>query len=186
MKTDTKGLSSDGSRVGFIYGLMAEFNFGGNYAFATGIDVAYRGGKFKQSVITGDTTTNISSTDNLEYIEIPLTLKFKTNEIGMKTYYLQAGVSPGFNIRARADYSTTTQISGGSSNSTSSTDNNISSSINSFNLSMVIGGGLEFSLSGNTAFMAGITFSNGLLDVLDDSNTKADSNYLALTLGVLF
>jgi hypothetical protein len=51
---------------------------------------------------------------------------------------------------------------------------------------MVISGGVEFSLSGNTAFMVGITFSNGLLDVLEDSNTKADSNYLALTLGVLF
>jgi hypothetical protein len=186
MKTDTKGLSSDGSRAGFVYGLMAEFNFGGNYAFVTGIDVSYRGGKFKQSITVNDTITNTSSTNKLEYIELPLTLKFKTNEIGMKTYYLQAGVSPGFNIRARADYSTTTQVSGGPSSSTSSTDNNISSAINSFNLSMVISGGVEFSLSGNTAFMVGITFSNGLLDVLEDSNTKADSNYLALTLGVLF
>jgi opacity protein-like surface antigen len=184
-KSDTKGLNSDGSRLGFIYGLIAEFNFGKNYAFATGIDVAYRGGKFKQSVETPGNTL-ITSTDlRLQYIELPLTLKFKTNEIGYITYYLQAGVSMGFNIRSRADIHIDHQ-SMGTTQSSDSSDVDIDDSINAFNLCMVLGGGIEYSLSGNTALLAGITFSNGLLDVLDDSEAKATSNYLALTIGVLF
>jgi opacity protein-like surface antigen len=185
MKSDTKDLKSDGSRLGFIYGLITEFNFGKNYAFATGIEVAYRGGNFKQSIETPGLITNISTEAKLEYIEIPLTLKFKTNEIGSITYYLQAGIQPGFNIRARGDYSIDFQ-SNGVTKHEDSTDIDIMDSINAFNLSMIIGGGLEYSLSGNTAFLAGITFSNGLLDVLDNSDAKASSNYLALQVGILF
>jgi hypothetical protein len=185
-KSDTKEVNSDGSRLGFIYGLITEFNFGKNYAFATGLEVAYRGGKFKKSITDTSKTTNYSIIDKLEYLEIPLTLKFKTNEIGAITYYLQAGVQPGFNIRAREDYTITVQPKSGSSTSSDSTDIDIMKDINSFNMSMIVSGGLEYNLSGNTSFMGGITFSNGLLDVLDGSNAKANSNYLALTLGILF
>jgi hypothetical protein len=184
-KSDTKGLQSDGSKVGFAYGLVAEFNFGKNYAFATGLEVAYRGGKFKSEVTTPGLTMVTSTTANLEYLEIPITLKFKTNEIGAMTYYLQAGIQPGFNIRARADYSKDLQ-SNGTTNHSDSSDIDIMDATNSFNLSMVIGGGLEYNLSGNTSLMAGVTFSNGLLDVLDDSDAKASSNYLGLVLGILF
>jgi opacity protein-like surface antigen len=185
MKSDTKELKSDGSRLGFIYGLITEFNFGKNYAFASGIEVAYRGGKFKESIETPGLITNTSSDVKLQYVEIPLTLKFKTNEIGAITYYLQAGVQPGFNIRARADYSIDFQSSGTTKHE-DSTDIDIMDSINAFNLSMIVGGGLEYSLSGNTAFLVGITFSNGLLDVFDDSDAKASSNYVALQVGILF
>jgi hypothetical protein len=184
-KSDTKGLNSDGSKIGFIYGLITEFNFAKNYAFATGIEVAYRGGKFKESVETPGNILVTSSELSLQYLELPLTLKFKTNEIGYITYYLQAGVSMGFNIRSRADFHFDHQ-STGTTQSSDSSDVDIDDLINSFNLCMVIGGGIEYSLSGNTAFMAGITFSNGLLDVLDDAEAKATSNYLALTLGILF
>jgi hypothetical protein len=94
-KSDTKDLNSDGSKVGFAYGLITEFNFGKNYAFATGIDVTYRGGKFKQVIETPGNSTVSKTTVNLQYVELPVTLKFKTNEIGAMTYYLQAGISMG-------------------------------------------------------------------------------------------
>jgi hypothetical protein len=193
LKPDTKDLKSDGSSIGFIYGLVTEFNFAKNYAFATGIEVAYRGGKTKYftSVVTPGLTTNtsIKSVYKLEYIEIPLTLKFKTNEIGMMTYYLQGGVSPGFNIRSRSDndYDFQFQSTGTTKDSTASVnDVDIKDNINAFNLSMVIGGGLEYSLSGNTSLLVGISFSNGLLDVFEGSAATAKSNYLALNLGILF
>jgi opacity protein-like surface antigen len=184
-KSDTKGLSSDGTRLGFIYGLVTEFNFGKNYAFATGLEVAYRGGKFKQSLETPGLTVVSSITEKLEYLEIPITLKFKTNEIGAMTYYLQAGIEPGFNIRARADFSMDMQ-SNGTTQHADSNDIDIMDGINAFNLSMVIGGGLEYRLSGNTAVLVGLSFSNGLMDVVDGSEAKANSNYLALNLGILF
>ena len=38
----------------------------------------------------------------LKYLEIPLTLRLRTNEIGYITYWVQVGVGLGFNIKARA------------------------------------------------------------------------------------
>jgi opacity protein-like surface antigen len=184
--TDTKGFESSGTKLGFSYGLITEFNFTPNYAFATGVDITYRGGNSKYSFKANDsTTTNIEEKYNLQYVEIPLTLKLKTNEIGYLTYFLQFGVAPGFNIRAKSDRKITTQT--GSNISTESEDNvDIKDDINNFNLSMIIAGGLEYTLSGSTVLLAGITFNNGFLDILDDSAIKANSDYLALTVGVLF
>lgn len=194
LRTDTKGLEGNGSKLGFTYGLITEFNFADRYSFATGIDVAYRGGKLKNLITIkngtgGDSTISTESNSTLQYIEIPITLKLKTNEIGYLTYYLQAGLAPGINIRSRQNNNISTQsVNNGTTTNYSSSekDVDIKSDINTFNLSMVIGGGVEYTLSGSTVLLAGIQFNNGFLDVLDNKNAKANSNYLALTLGILF
>ncbi len=184
--SDTKGYESSGTKLGFSYGLITEFNFSTHYAFATGIDITYRGGKSKYSSSLNDSTTVVSEAElTLQYIELPITLKLKTNEIGYITYFLQFGVAPGINIRSKANVKTTTQI--GSNTITASEDDvDIKDGINNFNLSMIIAGGIEYTLSGSTVLLAGITFNNGFLDIDDSSNIKAHSDFLALTVGVLF
>ncbi len=57
-------LDNDGSKIGFAYGLIADINFTNNYAFETGIDVTYRGGKLKYMDIYKMKTV-------LQYIELP-------------------------------------------------------------------------------------------------------------------
>jgi hypothetical protein len=193
LRSDTKGFDSDGSKTGFIYGLITDFNFASRYAFSTGIDIDYRGGKFKtvqelKNTSNEDSVISTNSTFSLQYIEIPITLKFKTNEIGSITYYMQIGVSPGFNIRARGDYESTTQntVSGTVYKSNASDEKvDIQENINNLNVSMILGGGLEYTLSGSTVLIGGIQFSNGFTDVFD-TDAKVNSNYLALTLGILF
>ena len=194
LRSDTPGYTSDGSKFGFSYGLMTEFKFAPNYAFATGIDISYRGGKFKTVTDiknpSGGDSLNISNASSytLQYIEIPLTLKLKTNEIGYLSYYLQAGVAPGWNIRARQNFTTTTQITSGGSTITSSATGegvDIKDDINNLNFSMIIGGGVEYTISGSTVLLAGLQFNNGFIDVFD-GDAKVNSNFLALTLGVLF
>lgn len=184
LRTDSKNFSTNGSKFGFSYGLMTEFNFTKRYAFATGIDVAYRGGKLK-SIITDTMTTTIEQAMTLQYVELPLTLKLKTNEIGYLTYYLQIGVSPGVNIRSKADVKTSTQYNGATT-SASEDGIDIKKDINSFNLSMIIGGGVEYTLSGSTTLLLGVQFNNGFMDIADGDDLKANSNYLALTVGILF
>jgi len=199
LRSDTKGYDSNGSKFGFSYGLITEFNFADNYAFATGIDITYRGGKFKSvesesikdmnnldSIVI---TTSTSSSYTIQYIELPITLKLKTNEIGYLTYFLQAGVAPGINIRARKSFTAdiqTTPVGGSTASSSAEGDKiDVQDDINRFNLSMIIGGGVEYTLSGHTVFLGGIQFNNGFLDVFDN-DAKVNSNYLALTLAVLF
>ena len=96
-------------------------------------------------------------------------------------------MAPGINIRARNDVKSSTQVkTTGVVTTYESTNDDISSSINTLNLSMIIGGGVEYTLSGSTVLLAGIQFNNGFLDVDDRTDYKVNSNYLALTIGILF
>jgi hypothetical protein len=185
LRTDAPEFKSDGSTFGFSYGLITEFNFATNYAFATGIDVNYRGGKLKSQETEGDTTFIIKVSNSLQYVEIPISLKLKTNQIGYLTYYLQAGVAPGYNIRANADVETTITTTSGVNVSEEASNQDVQENINAFNLSMIIGGGIEYTMTGSTVLLAGIQFNNGFLDVFD-TDLKSNSNSLALTVGVLF
>lgn len=181
VKPDTKPYSSAGVDVGFNYGIITDFGFTENYSFSTGIDVSYKGGCLDYV----DTITTSTTDYRLQYIEIPLTLKMRTNEIGYITYFGQFGFAPGINLRARADITSTTTV-----NNTTTIinleDEDIKDDINVFSTSMIIAIGMEYSLGGKTSFMAGFTFNNGFIDILDDKDSKAITNYLALTLGVLF
>jgi hypothetical protein len=155
----SENLDNDGSKIGFAYGLMADFNFSNNYAFGTGIDVTYRGGKLKYQ-----DTYKLKTV--LQYIELPITLKLKTNEIGYMTYFGRVGFAPGINIKTDGDFK--------------------KSDINPINMALIVGLGAQYSLGGKTALLMGITFNNGFLDVVKEKDAKAISNFLALDLGVMF
>ncbi len=159
-KAEGPGLESGGSKLGFAYGLIADINFAPNYAFETGIDVTYRGGKVKVEGI--DEKSDIT----LQYIELPLTLKLKTNEIGYLTYFGRVGFAPGVNIRASNDIS--------------------KKDVNPINLSLIVGLGAQYSLGGKTSALVGITFNNGFLDVAKEDNFKLASSFIALDLGIMF
>ncbi len=165
-KPSGTGLESDGGKIGFAYGLIADINFAKNYSFETGIDVTYRGGKTKYVYTDASGTYVAKSNITLQYIELPLTLKLKTNEIGYLTYFGRIGFAPGVNIRASKDIS--------------------KSNVNPINLSMIIGLGTQYSLGGKTAALVGITYNNGFLDVDKRSGSKLTSSFIALDLGIMF
>lgn len=180
MKVTTSGVSSDASKIGFSYGIVTEFAFNKaeNYAFATGVQASYRGG----SILYHDTTTIKLG---LQYLEIPITLKMKTNEIGAIKYFGQFGVVPGINIKAAANSST--KIAGG--NNLSIDYKNYQSHINPITLSLLIALGFEYNLTGTTSGFVSIDFNNGLIDIIrdrSDLNADAISNLLELKVGILF
>ena len=53
-------------------------------------------------------------------------------------------------------------------------------------LSYFIGGGLEYSLGGNTALVGGIYFTSGIWDVSSNSDYKAEISSISLRLGIKF
>lgn len=178
LKSETKSIESDGSRLGFAYGLMADYHFSKNYALATGIEVSYRGGKTKaEEEITPGTINSYKQSLTLQYIELPIAMKLKTNEIGYITYFGKFGFAPGINIKAKAD----NEVNGEKED-----DVSIKSDINAFNLSFLAGLGAQYSLGGKTAVLMGITFNNGFLDIDDTEGYKATSSFLALDLGIMF
>lgn len=165
-KAEGTGIESDGAKVGFAYGLIADINFAKNYSFETGIDVTYRGGKTKSvytdTLVTYEAKRNIT----LQYIELPITLKLKTNEIGYMTYFGRVGFAPGVNIRASNDIS--------------------KKDVNAFNLSLIVGLGAQYSLGGKTAALLGLTYNNGFLDIDKNNGSKLASSFIALDLGIMF
>ncbi|PIY03743.1 MAG: hypothetical protein COZ21_08445, partial [Bacteroidetes bacterium CG_4_10_14_3_um_filter_31_20] len=113
LKPDTKNITSDGSRFGFGFGIPVDFNFSKNFAFSTGIAYTNLGGslKYLDSIPKFEADTIYSLVKNTvvkyktSFIEIPLSLKGKTNEIGYITYFLKAGISPQFRFKAKGDIS---------------------------------------------------------------------------------
>ncbi|MFN8153881.1 MAG: porin family protein [Bacteroidia bacterium] len=175
IKPDKKGLERDGYRLGFGYGVQMEFRIQENYAIASGVQISYRGGNIKYnfedtgSVVIPDPVINYK----LQYVEIPIALKMKTNEFKKFRYYGMFGFSPGYIIRSKYD--------------TEKEDNlDAKEAMNEFNINMLIGAGLEYTISGTTVLTGGIEFNNGFFDVFDGDDAKGVTNYLGLNLGVLF
>ncbi len=204
IKPDTRGLSSDGNNLGYTFGLMAEFPVGttGNYRFATGLNLNYIGGKWSQDYTyfealgAPEKTTKLETDATLGYIELPLTMKMMTNEIGYMRYYGQVGIGMAFNIRAKADITYPVFYAPPGEAFVERfdiiEDEDIQDRINFFKASLIVGGGMEYNFSGNTSMLVGITYNNGFLNVLKDvevgdgKKAKAFANYIELTLGIFF
>ena len=192
MKPDTEDYEREGIRLGFSYGLLAEFLLAEHYSFATGVHVSYFGGKLKfphYKEIDEQPYIEKERIYRLQNLEIPVTLKMKTREIGYNTYFAKFGFGGSVNLKATAD----DRFTNPDGSSITLNDLNIKNEIPLMRVSMILGAGTEYSLGGNTSLVGGITFNNGFTNILKGNNNLppnrkkvARSNYLEVTLGILF
>jgi hypothetical protein len=183
MVPDTKTTLSKGAVMGVNAGMGMDMYFAENYAFSTGLTINNIGGKLQYpdsvsfSLSTGKVFVQSGNTITyrLQYINIPLGLKFKSNEIGYTTYYANLGVSPMVNIRDRA-----------SDASGVLNKDNISEDIMLFNMNYFINLGVQYSLGGTTAFTGGLGYSSGFADVTSRAADKITINTFTIKLGILF
>lgn len=185
LKPNSNGIKGDDVKLGFSYGLIFDLNFTKNYALGMGLEVAYRGGRMK--VNSTANSQEVPVTYNFQYLQLPVTLKLKTNEIGYFTYFGQVGIETGFNMQGRGTDVNTYPLT--------SNKENIRSQLNAFNLALLIQAGAEFSLGGNASLMVSAYFSNGFVNLFRQSkinNSSAYSKYdvrsngLGLNIGFLF
>ena len=190
MKPDVKEIESKGPRGGYGFGLMFDFRFGDNYSLTSGFNLNYGGGKlefqdsiqFEHDKRTGENFDTIVPgtiiTYKLGYMEIPITLLLKTNEIGYITYFGQIGLSSQIRIKAKGDAASLGegQIDNG----------DFKKEVRIFNFGLLVGGGIEYSLGGNTALIIGLLYNWGFVDVIDKDKPKVSMNSLALRVGVMF
>lgn len=206
-------VNNEGARIGFNYGFLADFTLGTNerYAFSTGITHRLAGYNLSQEVpdtASGSGMVSANETIKLQYIEIPLTLRLRTNEIGYITYYGQFGFVPGVLVSSRIDQSYGSPYNDDNRYpNLNFEDKKIGKDLKGedidtenagfFNLSLHFGIGMEYSIGGATALMGGLYFNNGFLNTytpIDELNQDAElarnesiklSNF-GLRLGVLF
>jgi hypothetical protein len=113
-----------------------------------------------------------NSSYKLTYIQLPVGLKFLSNEIGYTTFYAHLGFLPEFCVDAKLELDR---------------DENIYDDMNLFNLSYYFGGGIEYSLGGSTAINIGLIYKNGFVDITDTKpNDKVTMSNIAFRAGLIF
>jgi hypothetical protein len=206
LRAQTANIAPSGSKLGFGYGLMAEKNILGSekYALTAGIDVNNYGFKVKYDELIYDTLTtatfpNVLYKYNLQYLDLPVSLKFKTNEIGYFSYYGSFGIKPSFLLSSKAAVENapiTDEIIRTNDNTYDKYDFRqridgqtlaFKDDVWRFRTALIIGGGIEYSLNGGrNTLLAGIVWDQGFTGVLQDKQTKARNSYVALNIGFFF
>lgn len=196
MQPNSLNYKSDGVVLGYTYGLIGDFAIGGSghYFLNVGLQFKNTGGKltYDDKVDydgSGLNNATVYRRYNLNYVSIPLTFKLKTAQFGRMTYYGNFGIDNSIRTKARAN--DTYKLA--NSSEVSPKEFKINKEVSLFKESIIIGGGAEYTISGNTKAFAGIIFYNGFTDVLSGSNTKfptvkenAVNKSLELVIGISF
>jgi len=185
--TNAEHFDNKGVKPGFSWGFVADFFLMENYSITTGFDMVFLNGKLSYPY-TGDgdptvTVDYITNTFKTRYIQLPVVLTMKTNEIKGLRYYGQIGGALGFLISAREE--------GDFAGETIKKSN--SEMVNLLRGSFIFGAGIEYPISGSTYIRTGIQFNNGFTNVLKGNNevysdikNQARSQFFELNLCIIF
>lgn len=185
MKSKSDNLDGKGTRMGFDWGFVGEFYIVENYAIATGFNINFINTKYD----VGSSIAKIKRELNTQYVEIPIILKMKTNEIGgFLRIYGEVGYGISFLLDAEADdklYLLNEKIG--------SEKHHVKDQIKNTRSALIIGAGVEVPIGGSTFIYGGLRFNNCFASVLKDQKfedyrfeQKGISNILALKLGLMF
>ncbi len=195
MKAENSKVNSGKVRMGLEYGLMMDINFSPNYILATGITATLNGGNLiytDSSLMRSATDTlllgDVNAKFKLQYINLPVVFKMRTNDIGNFRYYGGIGLVPGFRFKARVDAESRGNPIFENANIVKrkdQTDNAFRSTF--FDLSLHVEGGIEFPLNGKTSLIAGIFYRNGFVNVTKDrDDDRISLNNAGMRIGILF
>ena len=194
LASDNGNMTVEGKSLQFGYGLNFDIFFAENYAIGTGLNINNTGGKYSYfAEFTGDEDNSITNVKQvglisrdlrLQYLQIPLTFKMKTNEIGYITYWGQFGIGLNMNLKALSDddidflkYQKTDFVWTTSNRESTSIDkNDIKNEVNIFSSNLIFAAGIEYNISGNTSILAGLTFQNGFTDALKGNGVVKDQS----------
>lgn len=187
--------SSDGdianaqAGMGVNYGIEADMFIKGNerYCLNTGILVSTQsfsmlyGENVNNFELMGETVVPPIAFDyTLNNIQIPFDIKLRSDQFNRLAFYGQFGLSTYFNINASVNTS---------NDSFNLNGDKLTTVANVFNAAMLMGGGFEYDLGGNTALVLGFQYQNGLTDIteikgLEDEKTTVSS--VKFVIGLMF
>lgn len=165
-------VKSDGSVLGYSWGLMADYFFTDNYAVATGFYLTNTGGHL---VATSTKTSPGTGTRNLveladfkyflQYAEVPFNIKFRSDELASSRVHVfgQMGLTAGLNISKKATYRVVYLDDNGQRQQIGEDRERLTGglSIAPLMIQLNIGGGAEFELTEKIAAYLGVFFNNG-------------------------
>ncbi len=191
--SDNSTSLNDGAKISLKGGILVDYRLLENYYFSTGINFNNMRGAIEYTesnipfetsietyILNNDTEkSNVTVDYQINYLEIPLGLKLRTNEIGYFTYHATFGLRTLFNTKALA-----------SANQQAIDKENISKEVNFFHLGGFIGAGVEYAISRNFIVHGGLHYNAGFTDMTSTNkksfSDKVSLNGIALQVGVLF
>jgi len=149
-QSDTYQIENDGSKLKFRFGIISDFLITNNYYFSTGLLYAPKRVALKYKPI--GMNTELEEYD-LQYLQIPLTMKLYTNEITLDTKLF-------FNLGANLEIAISEKFD---------KDNILIEDFKFFDTSLVLGVGIERKIGTNTAAYGGISYNRGLVNPINKS-----------------
>lgn len=202
-----KNTVNDGIKAGFAYGVMGDYYFDEDHKYALSTEILLSTVRTSFNLnsdqsFTGDTSNTILQGLNydykVQYLEIPVSIKFRTKDIGNMAYWGNFGFSPGFALNARTSITASNMPAAIADldptdyrvNADEGDDfavTNFDDKVFLVRFPLIIGGGVEYKMAGNTAIQGGIRYANTFTDMfVKDKDVVAKNNYFAISLGVLF
>jgi len=172
----------NGLSTGFSYGLMSDFEFAENYCFATGLTITTINGSgtilnYQPFHAPSATNADYDVKYKMQYLQIPLSIKLKTDEKDDMKFYGQFGLTTDFRIGARYDVE--------KGNTPLADDVKATDYTKFLRAGMIIGGGVEYRMSGKTSLLGGLTYNNGLTNIAKKPHT-VKNHYVGINIGVFF
>jgi len=187
LKSDLKENQTGPVFLGYSAGVDFDYFFDSNYGFSTGLSLERTGGSLTytdEQVIhfTAGYDTMAPGTKmtyQLQYLDIPLGLKFTSTEIGYTTVFADVGLNILINTKSTA----------------TSTDNNyvkepLPEEIPLFNIAYHVEVGIMYSFGNNLSLIVAAEYRNTFLDLTRDLGAPfADNthiNQIGLKVGLAF
>lgn len=192
VKPESDGFSRDGMKIGFDWGIVGEFNILDNYAFTTGFNVNFMYGDYVfPSFTEAGNAVEVHRSVKAKYIEIPLILKMRTNELNNFGLRIYGEVGYGFGIKMSVNADDNYYVGNTQVDNTDLRDPD--EEFKTIRSALILGAGVEIPLGGSTFIVAGIQFNNNFNNILkevvvnnEDFEQKAIVNFLGLKLGLMF
>lgn len=194
---DAKNYESDGAIFSKGFGLRVDYNFAKNYSISSGFNVDYSGGKLSyphlKDVNGIPTIGTLYRKYQLQYLELPINLVLKTNQIGYFTYYLQTGINTS--IRMKARYFDDFEYKDASGNTQNNVEDDVDANdfIKFGKIGYMVGIGTEYALGESFSVYGMVFYDNSLFNVLKAENKidpsideYAKVSNIGIRIGILF
>ncbi len=182
-KSKNANAMSDGVRVNWGAGIVADFHFAELYSFSTGLTVDNQSGKltYTEKVFNDKddqwTIVEYQRKYSLRYIEVPILLKLQTKEIGYMTYFLNVGMGLSANWAATASGDRNLKYIHGTDDQgdldwhvqnerVEETKINVRDDFKLFRTSVIVGGGVEYNVNSGTSIIIGVSYNGGFSNIL--------------------
>lgn len=171
---------TNGAFTGISYGVLADIHLVKNYSIASGLAI-YNAGAYVKYKSSGSI---FAATHTMNYLAIPIALKYKSKALGRFIGYGQLGISSALLLASKLSLTQTDAF--GNNSQPKKRDKN-EQNTSDFRLGLLAEAGIQYILRKDTRLQIGLAYNGALNNALIASeNGNGRLSYVALVMAVFF